>query len=60
MSDVVDADGRIRSWTLEPSTPAYRPPPGAVDAHCHIFGPQALFPFSSKAKYLPQDATPVG
>ena len=25
---------RIRSWTLEPSTPRYTPPPGAVDAHC--------------------------
>jgi len=56
MSDVIDAEGRIRSWTLEPSTPRYRPPAGAVDAHCHIFGPQAEFPFSAKAKYLPQDA----
>ena len=56
MSDVVDENGRIRSWSLAPSTPAYRPPEGAVDAHCHIFGPQAEFPFSPKAKYLPQDA----
>jgi 2-pyrone-4,6-dicarboxylate lactonase len=29
-----------------------------VDAHCHVFGPMAAFPFSAKAKYLPQDATP--
>jgi 2-pyrone-4,6-dicarboxylate lactonase len=29
-----------------------------VDAHCHVFGPQALFPFSPKAKYLPADAGP--
>ena len=49
---------RIRSWTLEPSKPAYSPPPGAVDAHCHVFGPMAQFPFSAKAKYLPQDAGP--
>jgi 2-pyrone-4,6-dicarboxylate lactonase len=34
------------------------PPPGAVDAHCHVFGPMADFPFSPKAKYLPQDASP--
>jgi 2-pyrone-4,6-dicarboxylate lactonase len=52
------ADGRIRSWTLEPSKPRFTPPPGAVDAHCHVFGPQAQFPFSPKAKYLPQDAGP--
>ena len=53
-----DDDGRIRSWTLQPSRPLYVPPPGAVDAHCHVFGPMAQFPFSPKAKYLPQDAGP--
>lgn len=53
-----DETGRIRSWTLEPSKPRYMPPPGAVDAHCHVFGPMAQFPFSPKAKYLPQDAGP--
>jgi len=51
-----DAEGRIRSWTLTPGKPRFTPPPGAVDAHCHVFGPQARFPFSPKAKYLPQDA----
>lgn len=49
---------RIKSWTDTPSRPAWTPPPGAVDAHVHVFGPEALFPFSPKAKYLPQDATP--
>lgn len=49
---------RVRSWTETPSQPAYAPPPGAVDAHCHVFGPMAEFPFSPKAKYLPQDAGP--
>ena len=53
-----DENGRIRSWTLTPSTPHYVPPAGAIDAHCHVFGPQADFPFSAKAKYLPQDAGP--
>jgi len=47
---------RIRSWTDTPSTPRFVAPPGAVDAHCHVFGPMAQFPFSAKAKYLPEDA----
>ncbi|HEX8446381.1 MAG TPA: amidohydrolase family protein [Sphingomonas sp.] len=49
---------RIRSWDDAPSRPTFTPPPGAVDAHCHVFGPMDAFPFSAKAKYLPQDATP--
>ena len=47
---------RIRSWIEMPSRPSFTPPAGAVDAHCHVFGPMADFPFSAKAKYLPQDA----
>ena len=39
-----------------PSKPAYRPPPGAVDAHCHVFGPDARFPFAPERKYTPCDA----
>jgi 2-pyrone-4,6-dicarboxylate lactonase len=49
---------RIVSWHSAPSKPAFTPPSGAVDAHCHVFGPQAQFPFSAKAKYLPEDAGP--
>lgn len=58
MTEVIDADGRVRSWHADPSKPRYTPPPGAIDAHCHVFGPAADFPFSAKAKYLPQDAGP--
>jgi 2-pyrone-4,6-dicarboxylate lactonase len=49
---------RIVSWHAKPSKPCYTPPLGAVDAHCHVFGPMAQFPFSAKAKYLPEDAGP--
>ena len=49
---------RIVSWHANPSKPAYIPPAGAIDAHCHVFGPMAQFPFSAKAKYLPEDAGP--
>src|SRR4051812_16521257 len=39
-----------------PSKPQYKPPAGAVDAHCHVFGPEAKFPFAPKRKYTPCDA----
>jgi 2-pyrone-4,6-dicarboxylate lactonase len=39
-----------------PSKPTYKPPAGAVDAHCHVFGPEATFPFAPKRKYTPCDA----
>ena len=54
----IDADGRVRSWTLDPTKPRFVPPEGAIDAHCHVFGPADRFPFSAKAKYQPQDAGP--
>jgi 2-pyrone-4,6-dicarboxylate lactonase len=39
-----------------PSKPAYKPPPGAVDAHCHVFGPGDVFPYAPERKYTPCDA----
>lgn len=39
-----------------PSKPAYRLPPGAVDAHCHVFGPGDVFPYAPERKYTPCDA----
>ena len=39
-----------------PSKPKYKPPAGAVDTHCHVFGPEAVFPFAPKRKYTPCDA----
>jgi len=39
-----------------PSSPSFRAPPGAVDAHCHVFGPGARFPFAPERKYTPCDA----
>jgi 2-pyrone-4,6-dicarboxylate lactonase len=40
----------------EPSKPGYRPPAGAVDAHCHVFGPGDEFSFAPERKYTPCDA----
>lgn len=39
-----------------PSKPTFRPPPGAVDAHCHVFGPGDVFPYAPERKYTPCDA----
>src|SRR6187551_1310142 len=44
-------------WHQNPTKPRYRPPPGAVDAHCHVFGPGAEFPFAPERKYTPCDAS---
>jgi 2-pyrone-4,6-dicarboxylate lactonase len=39
-----------------PKKPDYKPPAGAVDAHCHVFGPADQFPYAPERKYTPCDA----
>ena len=39
-----------------PSKPKLRLPAGAVDAHCHVFGPGDVFPYAPERKYTPCDA----
>lgn len=39
-----------------PKKPDYQPPAGAVDAHCHVFGPEDTFPYAPERKYTPCDA----
>jgi len=36
--------------------PRLRLPPGACDAHCHVFGPAARFPYAHDRRYTPVDA----
>lgn len=36
--------------------PAYTPPPGACDAHCHVFGPRDTYPYAPDRSYTPPDA----
>lgn len=40
----------------DPSKPEFKAPAGAVDAHCHVFGPADKFPYHPKRKYTPCDA----
>jgi len=44
------------TWTSSPSQPRLKLPPGACDAHVHVFGPRARFPFAEGRSYTPSDA----
>ncbi len=44
-------------WYQGPSKPMFKLPQGAVDAHCHVFGPGHEFPFAPERKYTPCDAS---
>ncbi|MCY7319478.1 MAG: amidohydrolase family protein [Ramlibacter sp.] len=44
-------------WYAGPSRPRFKLPSGSVDAHCHVFGPGAQFPFTAERKYTPCDAS---
>ena len=40
-----------------PSKPSFVAPPGAVDAHTHVFGPPERFPYAPERKYTPTAAS---
>src|SRR6476660_5258857 len=44
-------------WCAAPTKPRFKVPGGAVDAHCHVFGPGDRFPFAPERKYTPCDAS---
>jgi len=44
------------TWHPNPKKPDFKVPDGAVDAHCHVFGPAASFPYAPERKYTPVDA----
>lgn len=47
----MDPDWKV--WHQNPRKPRFQPPAGAVDAHCHVFGPEADFPYAPERKYTP-------
>jgi 2-pyrone-4,6-dicarboxylate lactonase len=44
-------------WYTGPAKPTFQLPAGAVDAHCHVFGPGLEFPYAPERKYTPCDAS---
>ena len=44
-------------WYNGPAKPTFKLPFGAVDAHCHVFGPGDVFPFAPERRYTPCDAS---
>jgi 2-pyrone-4,6-dicarboxylate lactonase len=51
-----EPDADWLGYVDKPRKPAYVLPPGAVDAHCHVFGPGSVFPYAPERKYTPVDA----
>ncbi len=49
-------DANWMAFHPDPRKPDFVPPKGAVDAHCHVFGPAKDFPFAKMRKYTPCDA----
>jgi 2-pyrone-4,6-dicarboxylate lactonase len=39
-----------------PKKPRFTSPPVSCDAHCHVFGPSSVFPYSPTRSYTPPDA----
>jgi len=56
MTATFQPDADWLAFHPSPSRPSFRPPPGAVDAHCHVFGPGDVFPYAPERKYTPVDA----
>jgi 2-pyrone-4,6-dicarboxylate lactonase len=46
----------LLTFNPKPSRPALKLPAGACDAHVHVFGPAARFPFAASRNFTPVDA----
>lgn len=57
MSPAFTKDADWLDWCANPTKPTFVVPKGAVDAHCHVFGPGDTFPFAPERKYTPCDAS---
>lgn len=53
---MIRIDPAEHQYHPHPSKPVFQAPAGAVDAHCHVFGPHDVFPYAPQRKYTPKDA----
>lgn len=44
------------SFLVNRRKPRFKLPRDACDAHCHVFGPAAKFPYAPERRYTPEDA----
>ncbi|MEZ5716167.1 MAG: amidohydrolase family protein [Paracoccaceae bacterium] len=56
MSELQVMDADWLEFHPNPKKPDFVLPEGAVDAHCHVFGPSPEFPFAPERKYTPCNA----
>ncbi len=56
MQHTADTAASPPFWTPSPSKSKLKLPPGACDAHVHVFGPRQRFPFADGRSYTPSDA----
>jgi len=51
-----DLQTPVQTYRTRPSRPTLQLPPGACDAHVHVFGPAARFPYAPGRNFTPVDA----
>ncbi len=51
-----DAAAAPPNWMARPNKPKLKLPPGACDAHVHVVGPRARFPFPASRSFTASDA----
>ncbi len=51
-----DAKPPVLTYQLQPTAPTLALPPNACDAHVHVFGPAARFPYAAGRNFTPVDA----
>lgn len=56
MANTADTPADAPYWMASPGKPKQKLPAGACDAHVHVFGPRARFPFAQERRYTPADA----
>lgn len=57
MTTTFTKDADWLDFVSDPTKPTFKLPDGAIDTHCHVFGPGNIFPYAPERKYTPCDAS---